>query len=230
MARRALDPWRDAPTDELGDQVLPRWFALLAVVMVLLAVGVLVGAFVAFGSDDIPPTARRPPPAGGYTHDVGGVRVGDREPVTLDPAPCTQLEGIRIAASGADRAALVAGLSALCELDRGIAGFAEDGGVVRFAQFADTRVDSAARPGLILLNNRFAVTEPAWIAPLVVHDLATLDGDPASAETALAARQAEAAACDALLATDDRSRACDDAAAVVALDDPLAVLRAAGYR
>lgn len=226
MARRALDPWRDAPTSELGDQVLPRWFVLLAVAMVLLAITAASAAFVAFSSDD-DVVARRPPPADGYTHDVGAVRLGEAQPVALEDAACQALDGIRVAGSGADRAALATGLASLCELDIRVPADL----VVRFAQFGDAEVDSTARidEPLILINNRYALQEPAWIAPLVVHDLATRDGDPAAAQTALAARQAEAEAC-ALLAEADRSRACDDAAAVLALDDPLAALRAAGYR
>jgi hypothetical protein len=233
VARRALDPWRHAPTSELGDQVLPRWFVLLALATALLAVAAVITAFVVFGPGEIPPAARRPPPAGGYTHAVGDVQIGESDPVPLDPVPCAVLAGIRVAGTAADRQVLAEGLALLCETDvAGLTGFASAGGVVRFAQFSDTGVDSTARIGepLILLNNRFAVTDPAWIAPLVVHDLMTLNGEPGTAETALAARQAEAAACIALLDDADRSRACNDAAAVTALDDPLETLRAAGYR
>jgi hypothetical protein len=227
------DPWRDAPTSELQDQVLPRWFVLTGLVMVPVAIAALVAAFVLGGPDEVPVAARRPPPGGGYTNAVGDLRTGGSEPAPLDEVPCPPLEGIRVAGTQVDRAALAEGLGVLCEdPPPGLGEFAAGGGVVRFAQFERTGVDSTAAldGSLILLNNRFSVTEPTWIAPLVVHDLAVLAGDPAAAETALAARQAEARACDALLDEPARSRACADAAALLALDDPLAALRAAGYR
>lgn len=227
------DPWRRAPTSELGDQVLPRWFVLLAVFAVVAAIAVLVAAFVVSGPEEVPPAARRPPPAGGYTHAVGDLRVGELEPAPLEPVPCPALEGVLTAGSDADREVLAEGLAGLCELDdQRVEAFAADGGTVRFAQFAETGLDSTARldAPLILLNIRSAITDPGWIAPLVVHDLAVLEGEPGSAETALAARQAEAAACEDLLPEDRRSRACADAAAILALDDPLNALREAGYR
>ncbi len=234
MARRAVDPWRDAPTSELGDQVLPRWFVLVAIGTVVLGVVVVTLAFFAFGPREVPPAARRPPPAGGYTTAVGDLRIGESEPVSLEDAPCPELEGLRVAGTSTDQQSLARGLAALCDAQAGplLSDFAAAGGVVRFAQFSDASVDSTARIGepLILLNNRLAVTDPAWIAPLVVHDLVALDGDPTSAETALEALRAEAAACDALIGDSDRSRACDAATAVLALDDPLTALREAGYR
>jgi hypothetical protein len=233
VARRAVDPWRDAPTSELGDQILPRWFVLLAVATVGLAVVAAVVAFFAFGPTEVPPAARRPPPAEGYTTAVGDLRVGETDPVPLAPAACPELEGIRVAGSPSDQRVLAEGLAPLCDIDvpAPLGDFASAGGVVRFAQFSNADVDSTARIGepLILLNNRLAVTDPAWIAPLVVHDLVMLAGDPASAETAVAAIRAQAAACDAVIPQGTRSRACDDAAAVLALDDPLAALSEAGY-
>lgn len=229
MSPAPRDPWRDAPTSELGDQVLPRWFVLLGAAAVLAALGAVVAAFLVFGPDEVPAAARRPPPAGGYAHDVGDLNVGASEPVALDPVPCPELAGLRVAGSEADRAALAEGLAPLCDRPELVAPFAAAGGVVRFAQFENTGVDSTASldQPLILLNNRYAVTDPAQIAPLVVHDLVVRAGDPAAAQTALDARAAEAEACAEL--TID-SPGCRAAAAVLALDDPLAALREAGYR
>lgn len=232
------DPWRDAPTSELQDQILPRWFVLLGAAMVAFAVAAAVGAFVIFGPQEVPVADRRPPPADGYTTAVGQLQVGSSVPVALTPAPCRQVAGVRVAGTEADRLVLGQGLAALCAaVPEGGAGeqlgaFASAGGVVRFATFRDTGVDSTARadPPLILLNARFAVTEPAWIAPLVVHDTVTLAGAPGTVTTALDARRAESAACDGLAAGLRRSRACADAAALLALDDAAAALRAAGYR
>lgn len=235
----ARDPWRNAPVGELSEQLLPRWFVVLAVVSVPVAIAVFVAAFVMMGSaDDVPVAERRPPPAAGLTHDVGEFVVGDTAPIAWDAAQCPLLAGVRIAGHGADLAALSGGLEALCaaDLDRAstqrVRAFADAGGVVRFAVFEATGVDSAADLDgrRILVNGKFAQGTPAWIAPLVVHDVTLVDLGPQRAEAALAARQAEAAVCAQLFGDGLASRACDDAAALVAADDPVADLQAAGYR
>ena len=237
--RRSTDPWRHAPVSELQDQVLPRWFVLTALVMVPVAIAALVAAFVVSGPDEVPVAARRPTPTPALTTEVGDLLVGDSSPAPLE-APCSLLEGLRVAGTPADRRVLAEGLAALCEVELspdvagGVTGFAGSAGVVRFAQFQNTGVDSTARrdAAVILVNARFSVTEPRWIAPLVVHDLVTLAGEPGSAQTALAARRSEAALCDDLFGGIDQaapSRACADAAALLAQDDPLAALRAVGF-
>lgn len=244
MARRGLarpappqDPWRDSPTSELTDQVLPRWFVLTCLAAVPVAIAVAVYAFATFGADEVPVAARRPPPAGDLTHDVGEYAVGAASPRRVGEATCPEVAEVRVAGTEEDRARLAEGLSVLCGLDQsGVAGlveaFGDAGGVVRFAQFTDTGVDSTASTteALILVNARLSVTDPAWIAPLVVHDLATLDGEPGTASTELAAREGELAACDRLFTDTRPSRACDDARALLDLDDPLAALVEAGYR
>ncbi len=236
-AGSARDPWAGTPTGELSDQVLPRWFVLTALVLVPVALVAVVAAFVVAGPDEVPLAARRPPPADGLTHAVGDYQVADADPRSV-PEPCPALVGVRVAGSEDDRATLAAGLAPLCDLalDPPVAARLEAvgdaGGVVRLAAFEDTGVDVTAPVdgSAILVNGRFAATPPPLIGPLVVSQLATLAGDPATAATALAARRAEAAACAALPADVSPSRACADAAALVALPDPLAALRAAGYR
>jgi hypothetical protein len=245
VARRGLsgpsaaprDPWRDAPTSELSDQVLPRWFVLTCLAAIPVAIAVAVSAFAGFGADEVPVAARRPPPGGGLTHDVGEYAVGQATPSRVEGAACPEIADLRVAGTEVDRSRLVEGLSALCDLDQsGVADlvrrFGDDGGVIRFAQFTETGVDSTAltTEPLILVNARFSVTDPAWIAPLVVHDLVTLDGEPGTASTELAAREAELAACTRLFPDTRPSRACDDARALLDLDDPLSALREAGYR
>lgn len=232
------DPWRRAPVSELQDQVLPRWFVLLAVVMVPLALVVMVAALVLTGPDEQPVAERRPPPANGLSNDVGEYNVGTSAPQELSPV-CPRLRGIAIAGSEQDRKVLRQGLVTLCRVDlttaaeAGLAAFAEAGGVVRFAQFEATGVDSTVlledAPPVILANNKFASTEPRWIAPIVAHDVVMLAGEPASGATALAARQAEDVVCDAIADEVEPSRGCVDAAQLLALPDPLAALRDAGY-
>lgn len=230
------DPWRDAPVGELQEQLLPRWFVVLVLVTIPLAVAAAIAAFTAFGPDEVPVAARRPPPGPALTHDVGAFHVGDSESVRWEDA-CPLLLGVRIAGTVADRAALAAGLEALCEirLPQEIAlplrDFAGAEGVVRFAQFEATGVDSAAQadPLRVLVNAKFTTANPAGIAPLVAHDAVMLAGDPSDAETALAARRAEALVCERVFTEQRPTRGCDDARALLALPDPLAALRDAGY-
>lgn len=239
IARSTRDPWRRAPVGELGEQLLPRWFVVLGLVMVVVAIAALVAAFVVFGPQDVPPAARRPPPGGGLTHDVGAYQVGASQPVEFTPV-CPLLQGVHVAGTEQDQDSLRRGLAALCRTQlpasasAAIEAFAGAGGVVRFAQFEATGVDSAAvvdaTPPLILVNARFARTEALWIAPVVAHDAVMLAGDAAAAEDALQARQVEDAVCDQVLSDRRASRGCVDAALVVSAPDPLADLRAAGYR
>ena len=233
------DPWRNAPTSELGDQVLPRWFVLTAVAAVVAAIVVGVAAFVLPGRVTVPEAARRPPPSGEWTTAVGAVEAG-RSPSDPYDAPCALLDGIRLGGTAGDQAQLRRGLAALCNrtlppaVREGLQAFAGAGGVVRFATFEATGVDSTASHGggapTILVNTRFQRTDARWIAPLIAHDVVARGRDPATAETALDARQAELAVCEALLGREAFSRACADAAAIVSADDPLQALRDAGYR
>lgn len=238
--RSRRDPWADTPVGELSEPLLPRWFVLLAVALVPVALVVAGLALFGFGPRELAVAERRPPPAGGYTHDVGAALVGD-SPAIAYAGACPEVAGLHLAGTETDRALLRRSLAALCNvpLERDLAAALRDlagaGAHVRFAAFEATGVDSAAEPGhqppRLLVNARFArAGRPGWIAPLVAHDAVTLAGDPASAETALAARRAEAAVCDALVGTAERSRGCDDAAELLAGDDPLAALRDAGYR
>ncbi len=235
----ARDPWANAPTGELGDQVLPRWFVLTAIGAVVAAVVVAVIAFRPPGRASVPVEARRPPASSEYTTAVGGLEVGGSGPVAYDAA-CGLLDGLRLAGADGDRAQLQRGLAVLCDVALPVAvasdvrAFAADGGVVRFATFEATGVDSTASrtdaDPTIFVNTRFQRTPAAWIAPLIAHDATLLQRDPTTAAAAIAARRAEAEVCDRLQAADDQSRACADARAVLSLDDPAAALRAAGFR
>ncbi|CAN5241683.1 hypothetical protein BH20ACT9_BH20ACT9_11040 [soil metagenome] len=233
------DPWRRAPVGELQEQLLPRWFVLTALVMVPVAVAVVVAALASSGPARLPVAARRPPPSGGLTSDVGRFRTGDSRPVVY-AGTCPTLRGVRVAGAAVDRAVLRHGLAGLCNtelppsVDSRLRRFARAGGVVRFAQFEATGVDSAAalsrRPPVVYVNAKFARTDPLWVAPLVAHDVTFLDADPASARGALAARRAELRVCRGLLAGRRPSRGCEDARRLLALPDPLRSLREEGFR
>lgn len=236
---RGRSPWARTRTGELADPLLPRWFVLLALVAVAAAAAAAVAAFLVFTPADVGVAERRPPPAGGLTTGVGDLVVGDRPAAPVDGL-CPTLDGVRTGGTAVDRAVLRDALEALCALPRlpadtgeRLARFARAGGTVRFAQFAATGVDSTAdldaEPPQILVNARFARTEPAWIAPLLVHDTTYLDAEPGTAAGALAARRAEADICDRLFADRRPSRGCDDAAALLAMPDPLGALIEAGF-
>ena len=233
------DPWRKAPVGELQDQLLPRWFVLLCVALVPVALVAIVAAFVVFGRDEVPVAARRPPPAQGLTSDVGDYVVGTSDPVPYAEA-CPMLAGVQIAGTEADQQSLRLGLAALCNTslpevitDR-VTLFASEGGVVRFGQFQSTGVDSTAafdeQPPVILLNAKLQRTDPLWIAPLVAHDTTFVTVDASTAAGALEARRAEDLVCDRILGGRRESRGCDDAEALLSSDDPEAALREAGFR
>lgn len=233
-ARYGRDPWADAPTEELTDQVLPRWFVLLAIGAVIAAVGTLIAALFAFGPQEVPLAERRPPPADGLTHEVGDYVIGGNEAVLYTDS-CPLLEGVRVAGTSEDRTRLRTGLAALCNVAEadvadGLEAFAEAGGVVRFATFTETGVASTATTGddpQILINTRFSRTGPLQIAPLIAHDVIART-DPGDAATELSARISQADACARIF--NELPPSCDDATALVDLPDPLTALRQAGYR
>lgn len=233
------DPWRKAPVGELQEQLLPRWFVLLCVALVPVAIVVAVVALASVDREPIPLGERRPAPAAGLTHDVGEYQVGDSQPVVYADA-CPLLEGVSIAGGGADQEVLRRGLAGVCnttlpsDVEESVRRFAQEGGVVRFALFTNRGVDSAAvvdgSPPTILVNARLQQSDPLWISPVIVHDIVTLAEGPGTADGALAARQAEALVCDRLLGGRQVSRGCLDARELLALPDPEAALRDAGYR
>lgn len=224
---------------ELGDQLLPRWFVILAVVLVPIAIVTAIAAFALFRPAPVPVAERRPPPAGDLTTAVGDFVVGEAEPQPYTEV-CPRLAGVQIAGTETDREALRLGLAALCnvslpeEVSDRLSRFGQAGGVVRFSAFEITGVDSTAQldaePPRILVNAKLQLTDPLWIAPLVAHDVTFLDTDPATAAGALEARRVEALVCERLLGGRRASRGCDDAAELLALPDPAGALRDAGFR
>jgi hypothetical protein len=231
--RRHKDPYAGLPTDEFEEPILPRWFVVVALLSVPVAMVVFVVAFFGFGRGETPVVERRPPPGEGLTSDVGDLVVGDREPVPHDPA-CPEVEGYRVAGTDLDRGLLGAGLDALCEAPGDVRAvveaFAAAQPALRFAAFEATGVDvtGSADGATVLVNARFSQTPPQTIAPLVAYQAVVVLGDPAEAATIVAARDAELAVCESVV--EAPSRPCDDAAALLALDDPRAALVDAGFR
>ncbi|CAN5170804.1 hypothetical protein BH23ACT9_BH23ACT9_21320 [soil metagenome] len=239
--RQARAPYTGARVEELEEPLLPRWFVLLAIGAVPVAFAVFVMAFVVFGPDEVPVAERRPPPLGNLTTDVGQYNVGESSPQPLD-LTCSLTQGIQGAGSETDRERIALAAESLCTMTlpedaaQALVRFGQAGGEVRFAQFQATGVDSTMETATdtprLLLNARFARegTDPLWIAPLLAHDTLLWQQDASLAESALRAREVEARVCDALFADDRPSRACDDAAALLDLVDPVRALQAAGFR
>jgi hypothetical protein len=239
LRRHSRDPWRDAPVGELNEPLLPRWFTILAVAVVPVAVVVTVLAFLMADRGLLPVAERRPPGDATMTHAVGDLVVGGTEPAALG-APCARLQGLRFAGDEADREVLAEGLAELCRpslpdtVKDAVRAFAEGGNVVRFAVFERTGVDSTRIDGedrsTVLLNAKYSRTEPRWLAPLVVHEL-THRQTPVEARDELAARAAEHRVCRTLAPVSRLdSPGCRDAAELLDLPDPLEALRGAGYR
>ncbi|HWH31779.1 MAG TPA: hypothetical protein VNU01_03825 [Egibacteraceae bacterium] len=240
MREHPRDPWRRTRTGEQGDPLLPRWFAILAVVMVPVGLAVAVLAFLNAGRGEVPVAERRPAGEDSLTTAVGGFEAGAAAPRRFE-APCAVVDGMQVAGQERDLRTLESGLSALCEralraeVVAPLRTFGNFAGVVRFAVFERTGVDSTARAPesgrvpVIYLNAKYSRTDPEWIAPLVAYEAVMLAGEADRAETVLRARRAELAVCRTL-GLETRTPGCRDAAALLALPDPAAALGAAGYR
>ncbi len=249
MAEQTRPPGRPrsvydgARVEELNEPLLPRWFVLLMVGAVPVALGVAVWAFIVFGPEEVPVAERRPPPdpTGQLTTDVGQYNVGESVAVPLPLADCQLFRGIRAAGSEADRARIELALATLCEqrlpedVARRVQLLASMQGEIRFAQFQATGIDSTLDrfedTPRILLNARFARedTDPLWIAPLVVHDTTYLELSAGTVEAALEARQNEADTCRALFTQTRPSRACQDAYELLDFISPARALEDAGF-
>ncbi len=256
---RSGDPARDAggprvspggvgdglPSLPSGEPVLHRWFVILMLVLVPAGIAVTVWAFLSIGRESIDVAARRPVGTATVTHDRGDAALNRTTDRVAGPG-CAG--GITLVG---DRGATAAGrraLSATCQLlesgrfptaQQGLARWAAEDGVLRFAVFERSGVDSSARIDdghpVIELNARYQFQDATQAAPFVVHELVHLasggwPGAPVTAAGELAAMQAQAAACGRLAFATQAPRGCVDAETLAAADDPLARLQAAGYR
>lgn len=238
-ARPPRDPWQHAPTSELGDQVLPRWFVLLALIMVIAAVIVIVVTFrQVSGGGYEPVAARRPPPGRGLTSEAR--LTPEQRDVAVRDAGVACAEGVLLRGRPVEIETLRSALAELCEaplpplVRSGLRRLGERNARYAFAELQPERVDvtrvrSSASP-LTVLNASLADQPPAELAPLLAYDAALVGRDPATARAVLDAREAEAVVCDALLSEGEATLACADARALTTLDASLEELRAAGFR
>ena len=223
-----------------GEPVLHRWFVLAMAALVLLGLVVIVWALTAVRGTDIPPAARRPPGDSTVTHARGDAALG--EDTSTDPGPqCAA--GIDVIGDASARAIAHSALGATCQLlqlenfalaEEGLARWADENGVLRFAVFELTGVEDSARVEggqlVIELNAKFQFEDGARAAPAIVHELAHLAQDwPVSAADELRAAELTALACSELVLGDEPPRVCRDARALLDEDDPLGALEDAGF-
>jgi hypothetical protein len=245
--RPPLPPLRDdgLPTLPTGEPVLARWFVLVMLLLVPVAIAVSVFAWRAADRDPPPPIERRVVGTATVTHDRGDAVFPATEAAAPGPS-CA--EGVRLTG---DASAISAGrraLSATCQLiaggglplaEEGLAAWLAADPSVRVGTFEASGVDASARveDGAIVLelNARYLFEDATRAAPVVVAELALI-GQPdwpgavvsAQAEAAALAEQLDA--CGRLSLPDGVPRPCRDAASLLASDDLVADLVAVGFR
>lgn len=246
--RPPLPPLRDdgLPTLPTGEPVLHRWFVIAMLILVPLALVVSIWAATqVFGREEIAPADRRPAGDERTTVDRGEAVLGTIE--DSDPGPSCAASGRVVGDRGA-RAAATRALGATCSLLRsGAFPAAEDGlrewattrGQVRFAVFELSGVESSLRATddqrtVIELNAAFQFEDATRAAPAIIGQLTQLaqpsfPGSPVTAQTALAAAEAQHAACERLVFSDAPPRGCLDVEQLLEEPDPLGALEAAGY-
>lgn len=249
--RPELPPLRDdgLPTLPTGEPVLARWFVVLMIVLVPVAIGVTVWAFSSIPDGEVISAAeRRPAGDGEVTVARGQAQLNPVDEVAPGPGCGSALtvSGDEGARTAADRA-----IEATCELftggrfdeaRAGLGAWQDSRGELRFATFQMSGVESSARVEderlVIELNARFQFEDAAGAAPAILGQLVLFGADDWPGETIAASRavlaaEIEAAACATLfddLEAEGVPRGCRDVTELLASDDPLGDLVAAGYR
>jgi hypothetical protein len=246
----ALPPLRDdgLPTLPTGEPVLQRWFVLLMLLLIPVALVVSVWAWRATDRSPAPAADRRVIGSATVTIDRGDA-VLSTDATEEDGPSCAT--AVRIVGDGGARDAGRRALSATCTLLRAgdlplaAAGLAEwtagppGSAVLRLATFERSGVDASVRVedgAMVLeLNARYVFEDAARAAPSVVHQLGLI-ADPAwpgavvGAGTELAATAETLVACARLSLPEGLPRACRDAAELLDGPEPYAALVAAGFR
>jgi hypothetical protein len=245
--RPPLPPLRDdgLPTLPTGEPVLHRWFvvAMLILVPLALAVSIWAATFLV-DREPLPPAERRPPGDATTTVDRGDAVLGTVE--ESEPGPSCA-SAVRLVGDDGARAAASRALGATCSLLRtgrfeqaqaGLGEWAANRGQLRFAVFERSGVESSLRATddriVLELNPSFQFEDATRAAPAIIGQLTLLaqddfPGAPVTADTALAAAEAQALACDRLVLTGSPPRGCLDVEELLADPDPLGALEVAGY-
>jgi hypothetical protein len=190
---------------------LPWWLWLAAATSTLVLVATVVGIFRAVPGQ-LPPAARRSPPAPGLSHGVGQIRVPSLLPANRDrlvrrQASCPRLDRVTLVGTAGEVALLDAAATKLCALrstppiQRARTGLQEAGAVVAFAEFQLSINESTTRfgagPPEVLVHAKFQQGDaaPERVAAVLAHEGghvadALVGGQPAAADE-LRARQPE---------------------------------------
>jgi len=190
---------------------LPWWLWLAAVVSTLVLVATVVGIFRTV-PDQLPPAARRSPPAQGLSHGVGEVRApillpANRDRLVRRQASCPRLDRVTLVGTAGEVALLDAAATKLCALrstapiQRARDGLQKAGAVVLFAEFQLSINESTTRfgtgPPEVLVHAKFQQGDaaPERVAAVLAHEGshvadARVGGQPAAGDE-LQARQPE---------------------------------------
>lgn len=231
------------PTLPTGEPVLARWFVVLLLAAVPVALGVTAWAFLSFSREPVPAAARRPPGDLVQTHARGQAVLAESQ-LVVPFGGC--VEGIRLVGDEGGIATARRALEAACQLaegtgaeavEEGLAALAVAGGTVRIAVFEATGVDATTRledgVPVIELNAKFQFEDATRATPALVHELAHLaqglPGEVLDATRELAAVELQLLACERLVFRGGEPRTCLDTRELLAEPDPLRALVDAGY-
>lgn len=245
--RPPLGPLRDdgLPTLPTGEPVLARWFVIVMLLLVPVAIAVSVLAWRATDREPPPAIERRVVGTATITHDRGDALFPETDDAEPGPscAETVTLTGDSSAISAARRA-----LSATCQLlatadlplaRAGLEVWLANDPSIRVGTFERSGVDISARveDGAIVveLNARYLFEDATRAAPVVVQQLGVIGsagwpGAVVSAQAEAAALAEQHLACGRLSLPDGVPRPCRDAAELVASDDLVADLIRVGFR
>ncbi|MFP4635944.1 MAG: hypothetical protein ACLFRD_08785, partial [Nitriliruptoraceae bacterium] len=229
-----------------GETVLPRWFVVLMLILVPVAIGVTIWGFLAIDREPLSAAERRPAGDGRVTIERGEAQLAETREV--EPGPdCGQ--AIRLVGDEGSRSAAGRALASACELiesgdfpeaREGLVEWIAADGQLRMATFELSGVESSARVEdervVVELNAKFQFQDAALAGPALVHQLVLIadeawPGEPVGVTTELDGAEAERRACERLEVTgDERPRGCRDVDELLALDDPAGALLEVGFR
>lgn len=252
MARRSPGGVGDGlPATPDGEPLLARWFVLAMLVLSLAAVGLTVFALTqraAPPAEVFPAAERRPPGTAEVTHERGRVVLAEDDSVST---PVTCAPDVRLVGDEGGRSTLQRAFGVLCQqlaedADGSLAQVAaglelldDARGIARVAQAVATGIDSSARiedgVPVVEIAPKFQFESGRLAAPFLAHELFHLGGDtwpgaPVDAAGELGAMRVQDELCRALrVPAGDRPRGCQDAAELLADEDPLQALEEAGF-
>lgn len=228
-----------------GEPLLSRWFAIAMIVLVPIGLAVSIWAFTSTDREVLTAAERRPVGTAEVTHERGQAALNETLISRRGPSCASGIDIV------GDEGAVAAGLRTLgaaCQLiSRGavdgetaqaLEAWAASDGVLRFAVFEVTGLDSSARVEdgrvVIELNAKFQFEDATRAAPAVLHEVSHLlagwPGAPVTDAAELRAVEVQAQACEALVFRNEPPRGCADAQELLADPSPLSLLGDAGYR